>query len=174
MLSSNVQSIDLPMDCMAWRFWTMRQVNGCSTPAPRSSAAKQWFEQLAQKTKKKFIWQQHTCGAVGGSPVECGVVGQPHKTPHFHPRHPPAWNDPSKKSLGLAWPPPHRCLAFPLLLAQMRCGFLCSLWVWRRTNRRPCCPPMSYTSTSPWTAWPDGSGGRDNRMAAQHLPRDLV
>ena len=26
----------------------------------------------------------------------------------------------------------------------------------------------------PWSAWPDGSGWRDNRMAAQHLPRDLV
>ena len=48
MLSSNVQSIDL---CMAWRFWTMRQLNGCSTPAPRSSAARQWFQQLAQKKK---------------------------------------------------------------------------------------------------------------------------
>ena len=43
MLSSNVQSIDLPMDCTAWRFWTMRQSNGCSTLAARSNAAKQWF-----------------------------------------------------------------------------------------------------------------------------------
>jgi len=31
----------------------MRQSNGCSTFDPRSSAAKQWFEQLAQKKKKK-------------------------------------------------------------------------------------------------------------------------
>ena len=53
MLSSNVQSIDLPMDCLAWRFWTMRQLNGCSTPAPRSSAAKQCFQQLAQNKWKK-------------------------------------------------------------------------------------------------------------------------
>jgi len=30
----------------------MRQSNGCSTSATRSSAAKQWFEQLAQKKKK--------------------------------------------------------------------------------------------------------------------------
>jgi len=42
MFSTNVQSIDLPMDCTAWRF-CMKQSNGCSTPAPRSSAAKQWF-----------------------------------------------------------------------------------------------------------------------------------
>jgi len=36
---------------------------------------------------------------------------------------------------------------------------LCSLWVWRRrTNCRPCRPPMSNPSTSPWTAWPDSSG----------------
>ena len=52
MLSSNVQSIDLPIDCMAWRFWTMRQSNGCSTPAPRFSATKQWLE-LAQKMNQK-------------------------------------------------------------------------------------------------------------------------
>jgi len=51
MLSSNVQSVDFPMDCMAWRFWMMRQTNGCSTPAPRSSAAKQLFEQRAQNKK---------------------------------------------------------------------------------------------------------------------------
>ena len=51
-VSSNVQSIGLLMDCTAWPFWRMRQSNGCSTPAPRSSAAKQWLEQqLAQKKK---------------------------------------------------------------------------------------------------------------------------
>ena len=54
-LPSNVQSIDLSMDSMAWRFWTMRQSNGYSTPAPRSSAAKQWFEQLAQKKKNILL-----------------------------------------------------------------------------------------------------------------------
>ena len=63
MLSSNVQSIDLSMDCIAWRFWMMRQANGCSAPAPRSSAAKQWFEQLAQKKKHAVdrfssVWDQ--------------------------------------------------------------------------------------------------------------------
>ena len=44
MLSSNVQSIDFPVGCMAWRFWMMGQSTGCSTPAPRFSAAKQWIE----------------------------------------------------------------------------------------------------------------------------------
>ena len=38
MLSSNVQSIDLLMDCTAWRFWTMRLSNGCSALDPKSSA----------------------------------------------------------------------------------------------------------------------------------------
>ena len=52
-MSANVQSIDLLMDCTAWRFWTMRQSNGCSTPAPTSSATKQMFEELAQKMQKK-------------------------------------------------------------------------------------------------------------------------
>jgi len=36
MLSSNVQPVDLLMDCTAWRLWTMRQSNGCSTPVPGS------------------------------------------------------------------------------------------------------------------------------------------
>jgi len=36
-----------------WRFWTMRQSNGCLTLAARSSAAYQWFEELDQKKTKK-------------------------------------------------------------------------------------------------------------------------
>jgi len=56
-----------------------------------------------------------------------------------------------------------------------RCGLLCGLWVWRRrTNHRLRCPAMSNPPTSPWTAPPDGFGRWDNRMAAQHLPQDLV
>ena len=53
MLSSNVQYIDLPMVCTTWQFWTMRQLNGCSIPAPRSSAACSGYEELSQKKKKK-------------------------------------------------------------------------------------------------------------------------
>jgi len=110
--------------------------------------------------------------------MECGVDGQPHKTPHLHPRH---------------WHPPHG-MTLPrrdrVRLNRLRTGvghfrsclckwgmasYSCGLWVWRkRTNRRPCCPPMSNPSISPWTAWPDGSGRWDNWMAAQHLPIDLV
>ena len=80
------------------------------------------------------------------------------KTPHFNSRHryTHTRNDPLKKSLGPALPPPHRCRTFPLLLVQMRYGLLCVLWVWhRRTNRRPSRPPMSNLSTSPTdcTAW---------------------
>ena len=51
MLSFNVQPIDLLMNCTAWRLWMIRQSNGCSTPAPSTSVAKQWLEQLAQKKK---------------------------------------------------------------------------------------------------------------------------
>ena len=38
--------------------------------------------------------------------MACGVGGQPHKTPRFHPRHrhPSPWSDPPKKSLGPAGP----------------------------------------------------------------------
>ena len=109
--------------------------------------------------------------------MECGLGGQPHETPHFHPRHrqPAPRNDPPKKCLGPSWPPSHRCRTFPLLLVQIGYGLLCGLWVWSRiTNCQPCCPPMSNPSTSPWTAWPDGSGRWDSWMAAQHLPRDLA
>jgi len=72
----------------------------------------------------QFFWQQLTCGAVGGSSIECRVGGQPHKTPHFNSRH---WythtrNDSPKKSLGPAQPPPHRCGTFPVLLVQMGYG----------------------------------------------------
>ena len=94
-------------------------------------------------------------------------------TPHFNFRHryTHTRNDLPKKSLGPAQPPPHRCRTFPLLHVQMGYGFLCGLWVWRRTNRRPCRPPLSNPSDPPRTTRPDGSGQRDNRMAAQHLPR---
>jgi len=55
-------------------------------------------------TTHQFIWQQHTCGAVGGLPMECGLDGQPHKTPHFHlwHWHPLSGRTPPKKSLGPA------------------------------------------------------------------------
>ena len=60
-------------------------------------------------------------------------------------------------------------------LVQMGYGLLWGLWVWRRrTNLRPCRPPMSNPSTSPRTARPDGSGRWNNRMAAQHLLRNLA
>ena len=76
--------------------------------------------------------------------------------------------------VGPAWPSPHRCRTFPLPLTQMDCGRFCRLWVWRRTDRWPCCPPLSTPSTSPKRAWADGSGWRNYRMSAQNLPRELV
>jgi len=55
-------------------------------------------------TSQQFLWQQqHTCSALGGSPMECGVGSQPHKTLHFHPRrhrHPLPLEWPSKEKLG--------------------------------------------------------------------------
>ena len=46
------------MNWTALRFWMMRQSNGCSTPVQRSSAAKQWFQELAQTTKKPQKWRK--------------------------------------------------------------------------------------------------------------------
>jgi len=78
------------------------------------------------------------------------------------------WNPPMKFS---AYATGFRTL--PLLRVQMGYSLLCGLWVWRRTNRRPCHLLLSDPSTSPRTTRPDGSGRWDNRMAAQHLPRYL-
>ena len=49
-------------------------------------------------------------------------------------------------------------------------GLVCGT---KETDCRPCCPPMSNPSNSPWAAWPYGCGWWDKRMAAQHLPREL-
>jgi len=57
MLSYNVQSIDILMDRTAWRLWTMRQSNDCSTPVPRSSAAWQWLWRTDSREEEasKFV-----------------------------------------------------------------------------------------------------------------------
>ena len=118
-----------------------------------------------------LIPQQQEYGALGGSPMECRVVGENCETPYFHSwhRYPPYWNDPAKSSMILVKPPPHRCRTFSLLLTQMAYGPFCGLRVWRRrTDRRPCCPPMSSPLTSPWNARPGDSWWRNNRLAAQH------
>ena len=44
-----------PTDCTAWRFWTMKQPNGCSTSAPNSSAAKQWVKEELAQTKEVVV-----------------------------------------------------------------------------------------------------------------------
>jgi len=58
-----------------------------------------------RKTTHLLIWQQRQkCGALGRSPIECGVVGQHYETLYFHPRHrhPHSWNDSSGNSVGPA------------------------------------------------------------------------
>jgi len=80
MLSSNVQSINFPMDCMAWRFSTMRQSNGCSTPALRSSAAKQWFKNNSLKRRRRlagsFLSRNHSLAAVVHERLEWSLADQ--------------------------------------------------------------------------------------------------
>ena len=71
MLFSNAYSIDLHMDCMAWRCWTMRQSNDCSTPAPRSGAVKQWLQQLAQKKTKTQSIDYKLIFTLSMSPSRC-------------------------------------------------------------------------------------------------------
>ena len=46
-------------------------------------------------TTHQFIWQQQQkCVALGGSPMECGVVGRPYENLYLHPNHrrPPSHN----------------------------------------------------------------------------------
>jgi len=47
-------TLRLPIPAQVHSTAEMRQSNGCPTPAPRSSAAKQWLEELAQKMKKNL------------------------------------------------------------------------------------------------------------------------
>ena len=105
--------------------------------------------------------------ALGASPMEDGVVGQPDKTLYFHHRHrdPPSGISLQRTACvsGLTASAPVSDVSAPACTN----GYVlfCGLWVWhRRTNRRPCCPPMSNPSTYPWTARPYGSGRLDNLM----------
>ena len=49
-----------------------------------------------------YLTKQQKFGAPGGSPMECGVVGEHYETPYFHPRHrhPHSWNGSSRNSMG--------------------------------------------------------------------------
>jgi len=63
----------------------------------RQSSAKRTAPQvetpicIRRTSNHQFIEQQQKCGALGGSPMEFGVGGQPYKAPNFHAqhRHPP-------------------------------------------------------------------------------------
>ena len=126
-------------------------------------------------TTHQFIWQQqHMCGTLGRSPMECRVSGNPIRLHTFisdtgtHllritlPRR--AWVQLSRLYTGVR--------SFRSCLYKCGTGLpaACECGV-ERTNCRPCCPLMSNPSTSSWTARPDSSGRWDNRMAAQHLPQ---
>ena len=56
-------------------------VCGCTAPQIETPIC------VRRTTTYQFIWQQqHTCGTLGRSPMECGVDGQSHKIPYFNPR----------------------------------------------------------------------------------------
>ena len=131
-----------------------------------------------RKTTYQFIWRlQHACGTVDRSTMEGGVIGKDYETPYLCPwhRHPPSWNSSAKKSVVPAYPPQHWCRTFPLLLSQI--GYMAHSAVWEcgAENRLwPCCSSLSSPSTFPWSTCRDCAGQWDNRMTAQHLPRDQV
>ena len=91
--------------------------NGAWTPAPLSAhpsiecscTAPQIKTPICTRctTSHQFIWhQQHMCGALGRSPMECEVDRQLHKTPHFPHFHSRHWHPPlewqSQAQYGLA------------------------------------------------------------------------
>ena len=63
---------------------------------------------VPRTTAHQFTWQQQQkCGTLGGSPVECGVVGQHYETRYFYPRRrqPPSemaqWSSQKQRGFGL-------------------------------------------------------------------------
>jgi len=52
----------------------MRQLNGCSTPALKSSAAKQWIKEELAQTKKKEALLQSVCNVLPN--LTFGFMGQ--------------------------------------------------------------------------------------------------
>ena len=57
---------------MTRRFWVMRQMNGCSTPALRSSAAKQWIERTGSYDNDDYGQKHHSL--MGGKPASRGSI----------------------------------------------------------------------------------------------------
>jgi len=111
---------------------------------------------------------------MGGSLMECGKVREHYEIPNFDPR--PAllkWPCQEQHVFGSTASAPASDISVPVCTDGY--GRFCSLWVRRRRpNHWPRCLPMSNPLTSPWIARQDGSGWWDNRLAAEHLPRDLV
>ena len=71
--------------------------HGVWTPAPLNAHPSIWCSSTApyietpicnrRTTTHQFFWQQHTCSALSGSSMECGMGRQLHRTPHFNSRH---------------------------------------------------------------------------------------
>jgi len=123
--------------------------------------------------------QQQKCAALCRSSVECGAfVGEHYETLHFHPD--TGTHSPGMALTRTAW----------VRLNRLRTGlgrFCSCLHKWGMAPSAACecgteeqtvdhvvlhCPihrPLHGAH-----GWPDGSGWRDNRMAAQHLRRNLV
>ena len=100
--------------------------------------------------------------------MECGMGGQPYKTPHFHPRYrqPP----PVQLRSDLTASAPVSDVSAPVCWNGH--GFLCPLWVWRIKKQTVYHVVLQYSIHRP--ARSDGSGRWDNGKAAQHLPQDQL
>jgi len=69
--------------------WTPALLSILSTGCECTTASKiETFICACRTATHQLIWQQLMCGTLGGSPMEDGVVGQPHDTPYLHPHLP--------------------------------------------------------------------------------------
>ena len=84
--------------------WTFAQSAHLSTRWERMASQIELLICTRRTTTQQLILQQQKCGALGGSLLECGVVGQHYETPYFHPwhRHLPSRNCPVRNIVGPA------------------------------------------------------------------------
>jgi len=117
---------------------------------------------MPRTTTYLFDWRQpQRRGALVGSPMEYGVVGEHYATPHFPsltsaPTH-LEWLCKEQRGSGITPSAPVSDVSTP---AYTNVSWpYCSLWVWRRrTDRWPCCPPPVSNPSTPmegmtWRFW---------------------
>ena len=130
---------------------------------------------VCRTTTHQFIWrrQQHKCGALVGSPRECGAVGEHFQdsvllSPTLAPTL-PEWPRQEQCESDLTTSAPASDVSAPACTNGVRpLTRLVSVPQKNRPLTMLCYPPLSNPSITPWSTRPDGPGRWENRMAAKH------